>query len=473
MLILDKDKVIKEQDSCKRINQELEALFNCSYDGIWICDKKGTILRINKASEQLNNIKAETLIGRDVKDLVAKGYLDKSVTLEVLEKKRSVTFVRERVKGKKILITGNPVFDGQGNITLIVMNERDITELNQLREQLEETKTLSNEYSSELQKLKIWDMELKGIVSRSKEMLAVLDLAQKVSKVNTSVLLLGESGVGKGIIAGLIHRLSERRDGPFMHISCGALPDSLIETELFGYDKGAFTGAREKGKPGLFELANQGTLFIDEVSEIPLNLQGKILKFLEDNEIIRVGGVKWQKIDTRIIAATNRDLKKMMQKDDFREDLYYRLSVIIIQIPALRERKVDIPPLIHFFLNYFNRKHGLQKKISQDAVSILCSYSYRGNVRELKNIIENLVVLGEGDLITERDLPIKGDENVGFVDPILAQSEQNLREHLLKVEEEIIFEAIKKYKTTTKAARALGVSQPTIVRKLQKYHITH
>lgn len=470
---MEEDKVIKELEGCKRINQELEALFNCSYDGIWICDKDGTILRINKASEQLNNIKAETLIGRNVKDLVAKGYLDKSVTLEVLEKKKPVTFVRERVKGKKILITGNPVFDDLGNVTMIVMNERDITELNQLREELEETKILSDEYSSELQKLKTWEMERKGIVARSKEMLAVLDLAQKVSKVDSSVLLLGESGVGKGLMASLIHRLSKRREGPSMYISCGALPESLIETELFGYEKGAFTGARGRGKPGLIEMANGGTLFIDEVSEISPNAQVKILKFLEDNEIIRVGGVKWQKIDTRIIAATNRDLKKMMEKGDFRNDLYYRLSVVLIQIPPLRERKVDIPPLIHFFLNYFNRKYGLQKKISQDAVNILCSYSYPGNIRELRNIVENLVVLGERDLITERDLPAEVPKNGGFFDSTLDQSEQDLPKHLNKIEAKIILEAIKKYKTTTNAAKALGVSQPTIVRKLRKYHIEH
>lgn len=461
---------IDEDERQKKINGHLEEIIDSSYDGIVISDKNGIILKINKASERINKIEGKKFIGRSVKELLSKGYIDQSVTLEVLKTKRPVTHIREWEKGKKILITGNPIFDEIGEISLVVMNERDITELDKLKNELEESKALSKRYSSELSDIKMRELEGKEIISRSKESLNVFETAMKVSKVDSVVLLLGESGVGKSLSAGLIHRLSSRKRGPFVTVNCSAIPESLIEAELFGYEGGAFTGARMNGKPGLFEMASNGTLFIDEVADIPLSTQVKILKFLEDNEIIRLGGTKPKKIDLRIIAASNQDLKEMIKNKRFREDLYYRLSVVPIVIPSLRERRADIPPLINFFLNRFNEKYNFRKRISSDAVDILCSYPYLGNVRELLNIIENLVVLTDDDLIEVRHIPkeICLKANL-YIENQLKQA--SLREILNKVEKEVLIKAFEEYKTTTKMAKVLGVSQPSVVRKLKQYRI--
>jgi len=461
---------IDEDERQKKINEHLEEIIDSSYDGIVISDKNGIILKINKASERINKIEGKKFIGRSVKELLSKGYIDQSVTLEVLKTKRPVTHIREWEKGKKILITGNPIFDEIGEISLVVMNERDITELDKLKIELEESKALSKRFSSELSDIRMRELEGKEIISRSKESLNVFETAMKVSKVDSVVLLLGESGVGKGLTAGLIHRLSSRKRGPFVTVNCSAIPESLVEAELFGYEGGAFTGARLSGKPGLFEMARNGTLFIDEVADIPLGTQVKILKFLEDNEIIRVGGTKPKKIDLRIITASNQDLKEMIKNKRFREDLYYRLSVVPIMIPPLRERRADISPLIIFFLNHFNKKYNFSKRISSGAIDILCSYPYLGNVRELRNIIENLVVLTDDDLIEVRHIPkeICLKANI-YMENRLNQA--SLREILNKVEKEVLIKAFEEYKTTTKMAKVLGVSQPSVVRKLKQYRI--
>jgi PAS domain S-box-containing protein/TyrR family helix-turn-helix protein len=464
------DYVIDEYERQKIINEHLEDIIDSSYDGIVITDKNGIILKMNKASERINNVDAKKIIGTNVKELISKGYIDHSVTLEVLKSKRPVTHIREWEKGKKILITGNPILDEKGEISLVVMNERDITELDRVKDELEESIAISKRYSLELSDIRMRELEGKEIVGRSKESLNVFETAMKVSKVDSVVLLLGESGVGKGLIAGLIHRLSNRKYGPFVTVNCSAIPETLIEAELFGYDGGAFTGARISGKPGLFEIARNGTLFIDEVAEIPLGTQVKILKFLEDNEITRVGGTKPKKINVRIIAASNQDLKDMIKIKQFREDLYYRLSVVPILIPPLRERGSDIPPLINFFLKHFNEKYNFKKHMSSGAIDILCSYPYPGNVRELRNIIENLIVLTDSDIIGQKHIPKEICLKANFcVENQLNQA--SLHEILNKVEKEVLAKAYKEYKTTTRMAKALGLSQPSIVRKLKQYRI--
>ena len=340
----------------QEIMKMLNAIIDSSYDGLWICDHNGIVMRINRASERINEIDRRQVLGKKMEDLIKEGLIDRSVTLEVLKRRTTVTLIQQIKNGKQILITGSPIFNEQGKISMVVANERDITELNRLRYELEESRSLTSKYLSEINQLYSQDSLLSEINVRSKVMHKVFNTALKVAQVDSTVLIQGETGVGKGFFAKLIHRASKRKEGPFIRVDCGAIPESLLESELFGYEEGAFTGARLKGKPGYFEMACKGTLFIDEVGELPLSVQVKLLRFLEDTEVIRVGGTTAQKMDVRIIAATHRNLEEMVKAGKFRKDLFFRINIIPLQIPPLRERPEDIPPLINFFLDLFNKK---------------------------------------------------------------------------------------------------------------------
>jgi PAS domain S-box-containing protein len=399
------ERISKELDLFKTMKNWLDTMIDSSYDGLWICDHEGKVIRINKASEKINGVKAEEVVGRNMKELVSEGVFDRSVTHEVLKRKTAVTMIQQIKGGKRILITGNPIFNEKGEIAFVVTNERDISELDNLRSHLQEAQALAKGYSSKLSELEMKDIELSNIIFRSAEMQRILEMALRVAQVDSTVLLLGESGVGKGMIAKLIHKHSDRNNGPFIRVDCAGIPDTLVESELFGYERGAFTGAKSEGKPGFFELANKGTLFLDEIGEIPITSQSKLLRFLEDHEIIRVGGIERKKIEVRIIAATNKNIEEMVASRKFREDLYYRLNVVPIHIPPLRERRDDMVPLIFYFLERFNRTHQKEKSLSPDVVDLFCRYDFPGNIRELGNLVERLVVITENDRIEIRDLP--------------------------------------------------------------------
>ena len=362
------EKISKELDLFKDMKNWLDTIIDSSYDGLWICDREEKVIRINKASERINEVKAEDVIGKNMKELISEGLFDKSVTSEVLERRTSVTMIQQIKGGKKILVTGNPIFNEKGEIAFVVTNDRDISELDHLRSQLQETQALAKEYISKLSELEMKGVDLSNIIFRSEEMQRIIEMALRVAKVDSTILLLGESGVGKGIIAKLIHKHSDRNTGPFIRVDCAGIPDSLIESELFGYEKGAFTGAKTEGKPGFFELANKGTLFLDEIGEIPLSTQSKLLRFLEDHEIIRVGGIEPKEIDVRVIAATNKNIEEMVAAKSFRKDLYYRLNVVPIDIPPLRERRNDILPLIFHFLEKFNKTNRKKRVLSPEAI---------------------------------------------------------------------------------------------------------
>ncbi len=463
------ERISKELDVFKNMKNWLDTIIDSSYDGLWICDHEGKVIRISKASERINGVKAEEVTGKNIQELVAEGLVDKSVTLEVLKRKTAVTMIQQVKGGKKILITGNPILDDKGQIIFVLANERDITELDNLRSRLQETQALAKEYVSKLSELELRGVDLSDIILRSGKVHRIIKTALRVAKVDSTVLLLGESGVGKGVIAKLIHKHSERSTGPFVRVDCAGIPDTLIESELFGYEKGAFTGAKSEGKPGFFELANKGTLFLDEIGEIPLTSQSKLLRFLEDHEIIRVGGTAAKEIDVRIIAATNRNIEEMVSSKIFREDLYYRLNVVPIYIPPLRERREDILPLILYYLEKFNEDYKKNKSLSSEVVEILCRYNFPGNVRELANLIERLVVVSESDQIQMIDLP---SEVTSFVakkvsHPLISEG-ISLREALRKYEISIIEMTLKKYGSQREAAKALKIDQATISRKIKK-----
>ena len=461
---------IRELDPDKQKIKMLDGIINFSFDGLWISDGEGKVLRVNKASEKMNGIKASEVVGKNVRDLIKEGFFDKSVTLEVLEKKTSVTILQKVKNGKTILVTGNPIFDDEGNIELVVVNERDITYLNEIRDKLKESQSLTKKYQCELSKIHLKNLEKDNIIFKSEAMEKVMQTALRVCSLDCCVLLLGESGVGKNLIAKLIHKHSSRNKGPFMCISCGAIPESLIESELFGYEGGAFTGAREGGKPGVFELAHKGTLFLDEIDQLPFSLQVKLLHFLEEKEILRVGGTKYRKVDARVIAASNQNLENLVKEKKFRRDLFFRLNVVPIHIPPLRERPEDIPPLVLFFLNKFNEKYKKKVSISPKAIDILCEYRFPGNVRELSNLIERMAAMADDKKIKPEDIPqyVRKSADTSLS---LDREELPLKKAIEKLESFMIKRAIEKYGSQNKTARALGVNQSTIARKIKKYGI--
>lgn len=309
---------------------------------------------------------------------------------------------------------------------------------------------------------------MKGIVTKSEEMKLIYDTAQRVANIDATVLILGETGVGKDVLANYIYANSLRaKEGEFIKVNCGAIPAELLESELFGYEKGAFTGASSEGKPGLFELADKGMIFLDEIGELSLNLQVKLLRVLQEGEIQRIGGSRPKKVNVRIISATNRDLKEMVDRGKFREDLYYRLNVIPIHIPPLRERRADILPLTKLYLEKMNEKYQLNKELDYSLKSFFMSYNWPGNVRELSNLIERLVVTTREDRIFLDDLPSEYLNSENYTsDKILS-----LKEAVENAERKVLSLAAEKYSNTYEIAKALDSSQPTIVRKLKKYNI--
>lgn len=323
---------------------------------------------------------------------------------------------------------------------------------------------------SEIEEMRTQLLNNTEIVAEDPKTIEIIQLSNRIAKVDTTILMLGETGVGKDEIAKYIHKVSNRNGRQFIKVNCGAVPISLIESEFFGYEKGAFTGASKEGKVGLFELASGGTIFLDEVGEIPMDMQVKLLRVLQEKEIVRVGGTKPLKIDVRVLAATNRDLEKMITEGKFREDLYYRLNVVPLFIPALRERKQDILPLIIFFLKQLNKKYDLNKVLLPEALNCLYEYNWPGNVRELKNIVERVVIMSEHDKITKSDLPINIIDT-SCIDVILNSFDEGitLKETLDDIEEKLIKRAFDKYGNVRAAAKSLGIDPSTFVRKRQKY----
>lgn len=470
---LEYEKIITELEGYKRITKELDAIIDSSYDGLYVTDGKANTLRVNKAYERISGLKAKDVVGHNMHELVEKGFFNQSVTLEVLKTRTPVTIMQDILGGKKVMVTGNPIFNEDGtDIIFVLTNVRDISELNSLRKQLEDTRQISKRYLLELKELRLQSLQAQNFIIKSEKMKNILNAALKVAEVDTSVLITGETGVGKGLIAKIIHNNSHRSEKPFLKINCSVIPETLLESELFGYIRGAFTGAKTDGKPGLFEVADGGTIFLDEISEMPLHLQVKLLDVLEDKQVIRLGSTKPYNVDVRIIAATNMDLKKMVDQKKFREDLFFRLMVIPINIPPLRERKEDIFPLINFFLEKFNRSLKKKKIILRDALDLLMLYNYPGNIRELQNIIERLVVMSESDLIGMENIPLYLiDKKSAYQLPQNCKITLNLNRFLRNIETSLIKNAIQQYGTTYKAAEYLGINQSTVVRKMQKYNI--
>ena len=464
----------KKLESYRYLNHQLETIFKASHDGIWVCDGQGNVIDINEASEKLNGIQTKSIIGKNVSDFVNSGLFDRSVTLEVLETKRQVSMVQHVKRTNKILLlTGTPVFDDGGNIFLVVVNERDMTQLNAMQEQLEKSRMVTEKYKNKLAELSVMELKNQEIIAENENMRQVLHLTLKLAHIGASdILILGESGTGKGLLAKFIHKNSNRSKKPFIQINCAALPENLLEAELFGYEKGAFTGARQEGKAGLFELAQDGTLFLDEIGDLPHSLQAKLLKYLDDHEVMRLGGLKPKKIDCTIIAATNRDLETRVQQKRFRRDLFYRLNVFTIRIPPLRERPDDIFELVHFYMKKYGKEYGLNRRISPDALKMLQAFPFPGNVRELKNILKKAVVMSEHESVDEIiHQSLSADAGQYIASSVQPHQGRGLTNRIFDLEKEILQNAMTCCRSTRELARYLKISQPTVVRKLKKHRL--
>jgi PAS domain S-box-containing protein len=434
------------------------------FDGIYISDGEGKTIFVNEAYTRITGIKKEQVMGRTVKEISEEGKLYKgAVTMDVLEQKQRVSSIgKSLVNNREHLVTGSPIFDENGKIRFVVINNRDITELRGLEtkiSQLQNDKLLAEEEIKFFRK----QFANKSISSKDRGMKTIMDIIDTIAPTEVTVLITGESGTGKEVIADEIYSKSRRSEKPFIKINCAAIPSELLESELFGYEKGAFTDARKTGKIGMFELANEGTILLDEIGDMPLKLQTKLLRVLQNKEIIKLGSNTPIKLDIRVIASTNKDLHQEMLNGRFREDLYYRLNVVPINIKSLRERKDDIENLVFEFLEKFNKKYGKNIIIERSSLKIFQGYSWPGNIRELENLIERLVVINNDGVVKQNS--IINMLNMGERNEIVIDHDLTLKEAVKNLEKEMIEKAIKNCGSVNKAAVQLGLSQPALWKK--------
>jgi PAS domain S-box-containing protein/TyrR family helix-turn-helix protein len=447
--------------SLKKI-KELTQILNSSYDEIFVTDANGNVLFVSESCKYFTGLPPEAFINKNIRELVQKGIIKESVTLKTMKMHTVQSIEQYYPNGKTVLATAKPVFDEEGKLYRIVCNTRDISELVEMKRKLSEIHSLQQENKIILTAGK------QKFITQSPNMISTLQTAQKVAPMDSSIFIHGESGVGKGVLARIIHEHSPRKNKPFVQVNCGAIPVTLLEAELFGYEAGAFTGANKHGKLGLVELADGGTLFLDEIGEMPLELQVKILHLVQEKSFKKVGGTSEKQVDIRIISATNKNLLQMIEEKTFRQDLYYRLHVVPLRIPPLRERKQDILVLTDYFLEKFNRKYSQRINIDENAKLFIQLQEWRGNVRELENFIEHLVVTAHKPLLSIEDLPIAMDNRI---QNDFSFKEIPLKKAVEETEKHVLLYALSKYKTTRKMAKALGVNQTTIMRKLRKYKL--
>lgn len=441
-------------------------LIENAYDGLVLADKKGNIFYANRAVFRITGANKEDLYGKNLKDFVREGLIindKKNIAPNV------INMSHRTVTGVEVFITSVPVYDVDGNFLCYIANYREMAELEDIRRELEETQAKKEHYYNELKELRTKFLTIEDFVVKSKSMQNILEQISKFAPTDAPVLITGESGVGKGVVAKLIHNMSRRKHGPFIQINCGAIPEHLLEAELFGYKPGAFTGASKKGKIGLFGLAQDGTLLLDEIGELPLNLQVKLLKALQDKEIYPLGATEPIKLDVRIICATNRNIEQMVKDGLFRKDLYYRINVIPLHIPPLKKRQEDIVPLACYFLDKYCKKYNKRKSLSPDACKLLLRYQWPGNVRELENIMERAVITVDKDKITALELSeflsIDHDEKyLQFMGLSLTEAKDRL-------EQKIIKNTLDQSKSIRDAARKLGINHSTLIKKIKKYNL--
>lgn len=460
----------------KMKNRDFDYLFGAiefSPDGIYICDEEGITIYANRSYEDVSGLKRDEMIGKSLTDLLNENAFNTSASLKVLETKKDVSLIHRYISGKTALTIAKPIYDANDGIIGVVCSTRNIEELIDLRKKLEDVNLIKQRYSDELELLRKEHFSADGLVYKSIAMKETLDIACTAAVFDSTILITGESGTGKEVLANFIYQNSNRKDKPFIKVNCAAIPENLFESELFGYMPGAFTGALNTGKVGMFELANGGTILLDEIGTIPMPIQSKLLRAIQEKKIYRVGGTKPIDLDVRILASTNRNLSKETKKGNFREDLYFRLNVVPIEIPPLRERMADVVEMINYFITNLNSKYNKNVIMSKKVKEALINYSWPGNVRELQNIIEYMFIMNEQEEISFGQLPDKIlNDYVLMTSKIEDIGDKNKLEYLMNVYEKIILEsALSKHSSMRKAARTLGIDPSTLSRKAKKYNI--
>ncbi|MBT2650117.1 sigma 54-interacting transcriptional regulator [Bacillus sp. ISL-34] len=422
------------------LGKELQVILTSSFEGIFVTDGEGTVLRVNEKCEWLYGCSQEELIGKQVREL------DQNTRNE-----------------KKMIVQTSIIYNDQGEIYRVISASKDITDIHLIQGKASRLSLLDSKNDS---------CGVTGsLIIRSNTMIKLIKFLQRAAKMESTILLQGESGTGKSQLAKFIHENSMRKNGPFIMINCGSIPESLIESELFGYEEGAFTGTKKNGKKGFFEKANGGTLFLDEVGELSLTMQAKLLQVLQDYTFYKVGGVEPNQVDVRIITATNKDLEKLVEQGFFREDLFYRIHVIPVTVPPLRERREDIIPMLVSSLERLNESNGAVKEFSSDILLLLTKYHWPGNIRELRNMVEWMYAVAEGEIIDQSFLSPMFFKNLNIPkpqSPIVVNDIVPLKEAIDFLEYELIKKAQTITTNTYQIADLLGVSQSTIVRKIHR-----
>jgi PAS domain S-box-containing protein len=449
------------------VSEYWEEIINGIYTDVIISDSTGTIVYANNATDYWFHMAKEDLIGQSVFELERKRVFYPSITKKVLETKKKQTMIQDTKSGKKLLITGDIIYDQHKQIKYVVSYSQDVTDIEKLRAYVEEVESELQKVRNKLTILQNAQATSNPIIASSNQMKQILNTSMMVTNADISILITGETGVGKNVLARFIHETSGRK-GSFIEVNCGSLPENLLESELFGYAPGAFTGAHPKGKKGLVEEAENGTLFLDEIGEMPLSLQVKLLTLIQEKKFFKIGESRPRYVNFRLIAATNVNLEKQVEEKSFREDLYYRLSVIPIYIPPLREREEDLSEMILAFKDKFNLLHKKRKEFHQQTIEHLLCYGWPGNVRELSNMVERLILTVDQSVILPEHLPDKVLME-SYTNPLRKVGKSTLYEMLDELEVSILKKAMNECKSTTEMAKYLGVSQPTIVRKMQKY----
>ncbi len=444
--------------------KEFIDVFNHIDDEILITDASARVIAVTPSCRKVYGLEPSEVIGKTIKEMELSGVHSPSATPIVLEQKKRITILQETQFNKKIVVTSSPVFNKRGEISRVVSVCKDVTDIiNGLRSNPSIGPRTNHE-----------ELSPNHMVINCQAMREIEQIIDKIAYVDCNVLIVGETGTGKGIIAKEIHKRSNRKQGMFVHINCSAIPENLLESELFGYDSGAFTGANKQGKIGLFEMANDGYLFLDEIGDMSLNLQAKLLYAIESKEIIHLGGSKPIKVNCRIIASTNRDLEECVFVGTFRRDLFYRLNTVYISIPPLRDRYDDIGPLVKYYVGLHNKKYKKNISLTKDAMKTLLEYHWPGNVRELSSIIERLIIFSFQDVIESEDVikcisPIQYFSGPGS--RIYLKGLMPIKEATEEIEKQLLIMAKKQYGSTSKMAYALKVDQATVYRKLKKYEL--
>ncbi|YCA44919.1 sigma 54-interacting transcriptional regulator [Bacillus sp. JZ8] len=442
----------------EQVAEELYDIFESSFDEIFVTDAHGTVIMVNSACEQYYGLSKSDFVGKHVRELEEQGIFYPSASLQVIESKQALEIVQKTDKSRYLHVRARPIFYKNGKLKSVISYSRDLTDLMELSHQVDKMEQQIEFYKRELVQTQ---SDITGIIVHSDKMKKVFQFIERVSVVDTTILILGETGVGKSRIARLMHDRSSRKTKPYYEVNCAALPETLIEAELFGYEGGSFTGGLKQGKKGLIEKANFGTLFLDEVGELSLSAQSKLLHVLQEKKVRPIGGTKEIKLDIRIVAATNQPLEEMVKKGTFRRDLYYRLNVIPLYIPPLRERREDIIPLVHHFLTVFNERYNRSVEFSPKVFEAFLKGEWPGNIREIENMVERLVVTSER-IVTIRDVPFLQQETY-------TSAHLSLNQKLEELECRLIQEAYEEFGSSYKVAEELGISQSSAIRKIQKY----